>query len=89
MPTGTRSLSGNNRRILFAMIAVRVVIAFGAAGFYLIEGWSYQSAARADGYHRRLWRPTPTTPNGRIFSVVFMLAGVGVVLYALRPRCTL
>jgi voltage-gated potassium channel len=86
MPTGTRSLSGNNRRILFAMIAVLVVTAFGAAGFYLIEGWSILDSlyvavqtVTTVGYGDL----TPATQNGRIFSTVFMLAGVGVVLYAL------
>src|SRR5258708_12071923 len=86
MPTGTRSVSGNNRRILFAMAAVLVAIVFGAAGFYLIEGWSILDmlyvavqTVTTVGYGDR----TPATQNGRIFSTVFMLAGVGVVLYAL------
>ena len=55
-------------------------------GFYLIEGWSildslYVSAQTVTtvGYGDL----TPATRNGRIFSTVFMLAGVGVVLYAL------
>ena len=85
-PVGTPSLSGNNRRILFALAAVVVAIAFGAVGFYLIEGWSildslYVSAQTVTtvGYGDL----TPATRNGRIFSTVFMLAGVGVVLYAL------
>ncbi|HEV7746172.1 MAG TPA: NAD-binding protein [Pyrinomonadaceae bacterium] len=85
-PTGTRSLSGNNRRILYAMAAVVVAILFGAVGFYLIEGWSildslYVAAQTVTtvGYGDL----TPATRNGRIFSTVFMLAGVGVVLYAL------
>ena len=85
-PTGSRSLSGNNRRILFAVVAVVAAIAFGAVGFFLIEGWSildslYVSAQTVTtvGYGDL----TPTTRNGRIFSTIFMLAGVGVVLYAL------
>ena len=68
------------------MAAVLVAIAFGAVGFYLIEGWSildslYVAAQTVTtvGYGDR----TPATQNGRIFSTVFMLAGVGVVLYAL------
>ncbi|MGH9872563.1 MAG: potassium channel family protein [Pyrinomonadaceae bacterium] len=85
-PTGTRSLSGNNRRILFALAAVLVAIVFGALGFYVIEGWSILDSLYASvqtvttvGYGDL----TPATRNGRIFSTVFMLAGVGVVLYAL------
>ena len=85
-PVGTPSLSGNNRRILFAVAAVVVAIACGAVGFHLIEGWSildslYVAAQTVTtvGYGDL----TPATRNGRIFSIVFMLAGVGVVLYAL------
>ncbi|HLN97372.1 MAG TPA: potassium channel family protein, partial [Pyrinomonadaceae bacterium] len=86
MPNGTRSLSRNNRRILFAVLAVAVAIVFGGIGYYLIEGWSivdslYVSAQTVTtvGYGDL----TPATRNGRLFSTVFMLAGVGIVLYAL------
>lgn len=85
-PIGTRSFSGNNRRILLAVGAVAVAIAFGTTGFYLIEGWSllaslYVSAQTVTtvGYGDL----TPATRNGRLFATVFMLTGVGVVLYAL------
>jgi voltage-gated potassium channel len=85
-PTGTRSLSRSNRRILYAVTAVVVAILFGTVGFYLIEGWSildslYVAAQTVTtvGYGDL----TPATRNGRIFSTVFMLVGVGVVLYAL------
>ena len=76
----------SNRRILFAVTAVAVVIAFGAIGFYVIEGWSllaslYVSAQTVTtvGYGDL----TPATRNGRAFATGFMLVGVGVVLYAL------
>jgi voltage-gated potassium channel len=85
-PTGKRSLPGNNRRILFAVLAVTVAIALGTAGFSLIEGWSildslYVAAQTVTtvGYGDL----TPATRNGRIFSTGFMLVAVGVVLYAL------
>lgn len=85
-PTGLRSLSPNNRHILFAIAAVLFTIALGAFGFYMIEGWSILDSlyvavqtVTTVGYGDR----TPATQNGRIFSTVFMLAGVGVVLYAL------
>lgn len=68
------------------MAAVVVAILVGGLGFALIEGWSildslYVSAQTVTtvGYGDL----TPATRNGRIFSTVFMLAGVGVVLYAL------
>lgn len=86
MPTSQRSFAGKDRRILFALLAVAVAIGFGATGFYLIEGWSildslYVAAQTVTtvGYGDL----TPASRNGRIFSTVFMLVAVGVVLYAL------
>ncbi len=86
LPTGKPSLLKNNRRILFAILAVTIAIGLGTVGFYLIEGWSildslYVAAQTVTtvGYGDL----TPATRNGRIFSTVFMLVGVGVVLYAL------
>src|SRR6267378_102100 len=86
LPNGKRSLLKNNRRILFAILAVTIAIGLGTIGFYLIEGWSildslYVAAQTVTtvGYGDL----TPATRNGRIFSTVFMLVGVGVVLYAL------
>lgn len=85
-PAGKRSFAGNNRRILYAVAAVAIAIGFGAVGFYLIEGWSildslYVAAQTVTtvGYGDL----TPVTRNGRIFSTIFMLVAVGVVLYAL------
>ena len=86
LPSGKRSLLGNNRRILFAILAVTIAIGLGTIGFSLIEGWSildslYVAAQTVTtvGYGDL----TPATRNGRIFSTVFMLVAVGVVLYAL------
>lgn len=77
---------GTNRQLLFAVAAVVIAIAFGTVGFHLIEGWSilkslYVAAQTVTtvGYGDL----TPATRNGQVFSIVFMLVGVGVVLYAL------
>lgn len=85
-PTRRPSLTGNDRRILFALLAVIVAMGCGAIGFHLIEGWSildslYAAAQTVTtvGYGD----VTPVTRGGRLFAMVFMLAGVGVVLYAL------
>jgi voltage-gated potassium channel len=66
--------------------AVAVAIAFGALGFHLLEGWSivdslYVAAQTVTtvGYGDVV----PSTLKGRLFATVFMLGGVGVVLYAL------
>src|SRR5256885_6747894 len=86
LPNGKPFLLKNNRRIFFAILAVTIAIGLGTLGFYLIEGWSildslYVAAQTVTtvGYGDL----TPATRNGRIFSTVFMLAAVGVVLYAL------
>ncbi|HEV2884791.1 MAG TPA: potassium channel family protein, partial [Pyrinomonadaceae bacterium] len=86
MPTGTRPLERNNRRIIYAILAVAIAIALGTVGFAVIEGWSvfdslYVAAQTVTtvGYGDL----TPSTRNGRIFSIFFMLMAVGVVLYAL------
>jgi voltage-gated potassium channel len=85
LSTGKRSMS-RDRRIFFAVLAVTIAIGFGTLGFHLIEGWSlidslYVAAQTVTtvGYGDL----TPTTRNGRIFSTIFMLIAVGVVLYAL------
>lgn len=85
-PTRRPLLAGNNRRILYSLLAVIVAMGFGTIGFHLIEGWSildslYASAQTVTtvGYGD----VAPATPNGRLFAISFMLAGVGVVLYAL------
>lgn len=81
-----RSFSGRNRRIVFALAAVAIAISLGTLGYRLIEGWSFfdslyvaSQTVTTVGYGDL----TPATRNGRIFSTLFMLAGVGVVLYAL------
>lgn len=85
-PPDPGALYGNRRRILSALIAVAIAIGFGTVGFHLIEGWSlldslYLAAQTVTtvGYGD----VSPTTANGRIFAIVFMIGGVGVVLYAL------
>jgi voltage-gated potassium channel len=86
IPSSSRSFARKDRRILFAVAAVVIAIGFGAVGFYFIEGWSILDSLYAAtqtvttvGYGD----VSPVTRNGRLFATVFMLAGVGVVLYAL------
>ena len=76
----------NQRRILFAVAAVAIALALGTVGFSLIEGWSLRDSlyvaaqtVTTVGYGDL----TPATQNGRIFSTVFMLVAVGVVLFSL------
>jgi voltage-gated potassium channel len=86
MLAGSRAFAVKHQIILFALAAVAIAIGFGAVGFYLIEGWPI-----LDGLYVATQTVTtvgygdlaPATRSGRIFATVFMLAGVGVVLYAL------
>src|SRR5262249_42263688 len=73
-------------RIRQAILVVLFAIAFGTLAFRLLEGWSvldslYVTAQTVTtvGFGDL----TPHTLRGRIFATVFMLVGVGVVLYAL------
>lgn len=74
------------RRLLFASITVVLVIAAGAIGFRQFEKLTW-----LDSFYTATQTVTtvgygdlaPTTPAGRVFSMILMLLGVGTVLYAL------
>ena len=73
-------------RIRYGVLAVVVAIACGTLGFSLIEGWSIGDSlylatqtVTTVGYGD----VAPITSLGRSFATIFMLGGVGVVLYAL------
>ena len=73
-------------RILYAMLAVAVAVALGTISFVLIEGWSFLDslyAATQTVTTVGFGDLAPVTKKGRVFATIFMLAGVGVVLYAL------
>src|SRR5437762_1753316 len=85
IPSG--STTGMRRfGIRSAIFAVLVAIAFGAVIFRALEGWSI-----LDSLYVTVQTVTtvgfgdvaPRTVYGRAFATVFMLVGVGVVLYAL------
>jgi voltage-gated potassium channel len=73
-------------RIRLGLAAVGGLLAICTVVFHLLEGWSI-----ADSFYATAQTVTtvgfgdlsPTTAYGRIFASVFMLLGVGVVLYAL------
>lgn len=70
----------------YAIFAIFLAIVFGTIGFHLTEGFSvfdslYLAAATVTtvGYGDIV----PRTQSGRVFTIVFMLVGVGIVLYSL------
>lgn len=83
---GTGQLSQRLPRLGLTLLAVVAALLLGTVGFHLLEGWSlldslYISAQTVTtvGYGDM----TPQTRGGRLFATVFMIVGVGTVLYCL------
>jgi voltage-gated potassium channel len=83
--SGTRS-SFVSRRLVVAGLMIVVVLSIGTAGFHYLEGWPLLESAYVAtqtvttvGYGDI----PPASHAGRIFSIAFMLLGVGTVLYGL------
>jgi voltage-gated potassium channel len=81
-----RFLLPSRARIRIVLLAVLAAIAFGTVAFHLLEGWSildslYVTAQTVTTVG--FGDITPRTTLGRFFATVFMMIGVGVVLYAL------
>src|SRR5678816_1071866 len=81
-----RFLLPSRARIRIVLLAVLGAIAFGTVVFHLLEGWSILDSLYVTvqtvttvGFGDI----TPRTGLGRIFATVFMMVGVGIVLYAL------
>ena len=69
-----------------SLVALAVLVAVAIAGYMLIEGWSFLDAAYMTvvtfttvGYEE----VRPLSSTGRVFTMFFMVAGVGVMLYIL------
>lgn len=83
---GSRSFTAKRSGIRLAVGAVLLAIGLGAIVFHSLEGWSILDSLYVTtqtvttvGYGDIV----PKTSHGRAFATVFMLVGVGVVLYAL------
>src|SRR5215470_1852162 len=81
-----RFLLPSRARIRIVLIAVLGAIALGTVAFHLLEGWSildslYVTAQTVTtvGFGDIV----PRTTAGRVFATLFMMVGVGIVLYAL------
>lgn len=72
--------------LAYSLTALAGVVAFGTAGFTLVEGWPLLDSlymtlmtVTTVGYGP----PFPLTPAGRNFSILFMVVGVGTAGYLL------
>ena len=86
MPLTLTPVKNVRNRLIFTIIMILSVLFVGTLGFHLLEGWPILESAYVAtqtvttvGYGDI----TPATHAGRLFSVVFMLLGVGTVLYGL------
>src|ERR1044072_2894290 len=74
------------QKLAYALIAVVITIFVGAAGFHMIEGFSW-----ADSFYVAVQTVTtvgygdltPVTPAGRLFAHIFIFFVAGTALYAL------
>lgn len=86
LPPRPRFLLTSRARIRLGLAAVGVAIITGAVVFHLLEGWSIVDSLYASAQTLTtvgFGDVVPHTVAGRVFATVFMLAGVGIVLYAL------
>lgn len=86
MATFLNMTNTTRRRLINASAAVLFMILFGAIGFRAFENWSWfeslyvaTQTVTTVGYGDI----PPMTDSGRIFAIVFMVLGVGTVLFAL------
>jgi len=74
------------RRIVFSLGLIVLVISFGTAGYMSIEGWNF-----LDSLYMTIITLTTVgfreihdlSFNGKVFTIVLIIGGVGTVLYAL------
>lgn len=85
-PTGSRSFGKKGSGFRLVVVAVLLALGIGTLVFRSIEGWSILTSLYVTvqtvttvGYGD----VTPQSAPGRAFAIVFMLGGVGIVLYAL------
>lgn len=78
--------STKSQRFLSDLVKLSLLIVFGTAGFMLIEGWNFLDSVfmtvttlATVGYGE----VHPLTDAGKIYSVVLILVGAGVMLYVL------
>lgn len=74
------------KRLIFALIFITLIIAVGSAGYIFIEGWNcldslYMTVITIASVGFK--EVHDLSPNGRIFTIILIICGVGSVAYAL------
>ncbi|BCB95726.1 potassium transporter TrkA [Dissulfurispira thermophila] len=75
------------KRLILSALLITLIIGFGTAGYTIIEGWSILDSIymtiitlASVGYKE----VHELSYNGRIFTIILIIGGVGTVLYALN-----
>lgn len=74
------------KRLIFALIFITLIIAAGSAGYMFIEGWNcldslYMTVITIASVGFK--EVHDLSPDGRIFTIILIICGVGSVAYAL------
>jgi len=79
-------VEGLRKRLIFSLIFITFIVTVGSAGYMLIEGWNCLDALymtiitiASVGYKE----VHDLSPNGRMFTIILIISGVGSVAYAL------
>jgi len=86
LPSRPRFLLTSRARIRLGLAAVGAAMATGTIVFHLLEGWSIVDSLYVTAQTLTtvgFGDVAPRTFSGRVFATVFMMVGVGIVLYAL------
>lgn len=75
-----------HRRLIYLFLVIMILLFGGATFYYYVEGWRYIDALyfvsttmTTVGYGDI----TPNTDLGKIFTIIYVFAGVGMALYGL------
>src|ERR1043166_497105 len=89
IPDRNRTAAGRAQGPVFAIGLLVLLVIAGAAGYSLIEGWSFgQSLYRTILAITTVESPAPASTPGRVLTVVVLVAGVGAALYTFTLLAT-